>query len=172
MEVRSAELQTERELLEATPPEDLFTMPTQMVPDQSALITVADEQRGHLPNWGRTHDSDTEEAYYVLIRTMVEDDNYGLDSTLRCGRKSKVVLSEQQHMILDAHRVTTMRVNVAAAAKRAAVVKEDDLLAKADSQANPDKVSKALYTELQTWFDNMFQDARYSYSVEQHDFEM
>eukprot|EP00959_Pyramimonas_sp_CCMP1952_P148003 3097193-Pyramimonas_sp.AAC.1 len=29
-----------------------------MVPDQSALITVADEQRGHLPKWGRTHDSD------------------------------------------------------------------------------------------------------------------
>eukprot|EP00959_Pyramimonas_sp_CCMP1952_P376421 7884662-Pyramimonas_sp.AAC.1 len=47
-----------------------------------------------------------------------------------------------------------MRVYVPAAAKRALVVKEDDLLAKADIQANPVKVSRALYTELRTWFDN------------------
>eukprot|EP00959_Pyramimonas_sp_CCMP1952_P121195 2533964-Pyramimonas_sp.AAC.1 len=67
---------------------------------------------------------------------------------------SKLVLSEQQHVILDADRVTTMRVCVAAAAKRAVVVKEDDLLAKGDIQANPDKESKALYTELNAWFDN------------------
>eukprot|EP00959_Pyramimonas_sp_CCMP1952_P203397 4253497-Pyramimonas_sp.AAC.1 len=51
-----------------------------MVPDQSALITVASEQRGHLPQWGRTHDSDTEETYYAPLCTMVEDDSYGLDS--------------------------------------------------------------------------------------------
>ena len=47
-----------------------------------------------------------------------------------------------------------MRVYVSATAKRAVVVKEDDLLTKADIQANPVKVSKALYTELKTWFDN------------------
>eukprot|EP00959_Pyramimonas_sp_CCMP1952_P189448 3962912-Pyramimonas_sp.AAC.1 len=51
-----------------------------MVPDQSVLITVADEQRGHQPKCGRTRDSDTEETYYVPMCTMVEDDNYGLDS--------------------------------------------------------------------------------------------
>eukprot|EP00959_Pyramimonas_sp_CCMP1952_P102087 2135402-Pyramimonas_sp.AAC.1 len=51
-----------------------------MVPYQSALITVADEQRDPLPKWGRTHDSDTEETYYVPVCAMVEDDNYGLDS--------------------------------------------------------------------------------------------
>eukprot|EP00959_Pyramimonas_sp_CCMP1952_P168012 3511126-Pyramimonas_sp.AAC.1 len=39
MEVWHAELHEERELLEATPLEDFFTTPTQMVPDQSALIT-------------------------------------------------------------------------------------------------------------------------------------
>eukprot|EP00959_Pyramimonas_sp_CCMP1952_P097367 2035374-Pyramimonas_sp.AAC.1 len=66
---------------------------------------------------------------------------------------SKVVLFEQQHMLLDVGRVTTMRVHGAAAAKRAVVVKEDDLLAKADIQANPSKISKALFTELKTWFD-------------------
>eukprot|EP00959_Pyramimonas_sp_CCMP1952_P064678 1350008-Pyramimonas_sp.AAC.1 len=67
---------------------------------------------------------------------------------------SKVALSEQQHMILDADCVTTMPVYVAAAVKRAVVVKEDDLLAKADAQANPEKVSKALYTELKAWLYN------------------
>eukprot|EP00959_Pyramimonas_sp_CCMP1952_P012244 258381-Pyramimonas_sp.AAC.1 len=52
-----------KELLEVTPPEDFFTIPTQMVPDQSVLITVAGEQWGHLPKWGRIHDSDAEETY-------------------------------------------------------------------------------------------------------------
>eukprot|EP00959_Pyramimonas_sp_CCMP1952_P438910 9188986-Pyramimonas_sp.AAC.1 len=61
MEVRHAELREERDLLEAAPLEDLFAVPTHMVPDQSALITVADEQRGHLPKWGRTHDPDAEQ---------------------------------------------------------------------------------------------------------------
>eukprot|EP00959_Pyramimonas_sp_CCMP1952_P311227 6513353-Pyramimonas_sp.AAC.1 len=63
---------------------------------------------------------------------------------------SKVVLSEQQHRRLDADRVTAMRVYVATAAMRAVVVKGDDLLAKADIQANPKTVSKALCTERKT----------------------
>eukprot|EP00959_Pyramimonas_sp_CCMP1952_P100182 2095104-Pyramimonas_sp.AAC.1 len=67
---------------------------------------------------------------------------------------SKVILSEQQHLILHADRLTTMRVYVTAAAERAAVVKEDDLLTKVGIQVDPDKGSKALYTELKTWFDN------------------
>eukprot|EP00959_Pyramimonas_sp_CCMP1952_P442776 9269302-Pyramimonas_sp.AAC.1 len=66
---------------------------------------------------------------------------------------SEVVLSEQRRMILDAGRVTTMRAYVTAAARRAAVVKDDSVFAKADIQANPEKVSKALYIELKTWFD-------------------
>eukprot|EP00959_Pyramimonas_sp_CCMP1952_P323441 6768332-Pyramimonas_sp.AAC.1 len=67
---------------------------------------------------------------------------------------SKLVLSEQQHRIFDADPATTMRVYIAAAAKRAAAVQEDDLLAKADVQASPESVSKALYAELKTWFVN------------------
>eukprot|EP00959_Pyramimonas_sp_CCMP1952_P179567 3754290-Pyramimonas_sp.AAC.1 len=78
MEVWYAELQDENELLEATPPEDLFRMPAQMVPDRSSLITVADEQRGHLPKWGRTRDSDAEETHHVPRVSMVEDCSYGL----------------------------------------------------------------------------------------------
>eukprot|EP00959_Pyramimonas_sp_CCMP1952_P061699 1289178-Pyramimonas_sp.AAC.1 len=70
MEVWHAELREERELLEAAPLEYLFTVPAQMVPDQSVLIIVADEQRGHLPKWGRTRDPDTEETYYAPLCTM------------------------------------------------------------------------------------------------------
>eukprot|EP00959_Pyramimonas_sp_CCMP1952_P334999 7015078-Pyramimonas_sp.AAC.1 len=85
---------------------------------------------------------------------------------------SREVISEQQHISLDAGRATTMRIYVTAAAKRAAVVKEDDLLAKADVQANPEKVSKALYIKFKTWFDNecfRMQDVK---SVKHHDFEV
>eukprot|EP00959_Pyramimonas_sp_CCMP1952_P224749 4699592-Pyramimonas_sp.AAC.1 len=67
---------------------------------------------------------------------------------------SKVVLSEQQHMLLDASRVTTVRVYITAAAKRAVVVEEDDLLTEADVQANPENISKVFLTELKTWLDN------------------
>eukprot|EP00959_Pyramimonas_sp_CCMP1952_P239745 5010221-Pyramimonas_sp.AAC.1 len=63
---------------------------------------------------------------------------------------SKVVLSEQQQLLLDADRVTMMRVYDAAAAKRAAVVKEDDLLAQADIQAKPKKISQALFSPSST----------------------
>eukprot|EP00959_Pyramimonas_sp_CCMP1952_P273244 5711411-Pyramimonas_sp.AAC.1 len=66
----------------------------------------------------------------------------------------KAVLSEERRRILDADRVTTVRVYVAAAAKRAVVVKEGDLLAKADVQEKPEKVPKALYIDLKAWFDN------------------
>eukprot|EP00959_Pyramimonas_sp_CCMP1952_P368885 7726752-Pyramimonas_sp.AAC.1 len=134
MEVWGAELREEKELLAAAPLEELFTVPTQMVPDQSVLITVADEQRGHLPKWGRIHDPDTEETYVAPLCTLVEDDSDGLDSDENgpyvelcfTTEMSKVVLSEQQLMLLDVDRVATMRVYVATVAKRAAVVKEDD----------------------------------------------
>eukprot|EP00959_Pyramimonas_sp_CCMP1952_P068652 1432931-Pyramimonas_sp.AAC.1 len=49
MDAWQAELQDEKELLEATPLEDIFTIPTQTIPDHSVLITAAEEQRGHLP---------------------------------------------------------------------------------------------------------------------------
>eukprot|EP00959_Pyramimonas_sp_CCMP1952_P292335 6114059-Pyramimonas_sp.AAC.1 len=123
MEVWCAELQEERELLEATPPEDLLTIPAQMVPDQSVLITTP--RRRTAPQcvpWSKTTITDwaqTNGQYVELCFTA---------------EMSGVVLSEQQHMILDADRVTTMRVYVTAAAIRAVVVKGDNLLANADVQ--------------------------------------
>eukprot|EP00959_Pyramimonas_sp_CCMP1952_P079526 1662529-Pyramimonas_sp.AAC.1 len=44
-----AELREEREPLEATSIDDLYTVPTQMITDNSVLVTVVEEQRGHLP---------------------------------------------------------------------------------------------------------------------------
>ena len=111
---------------------------------------------------GNSHGDDTEETFHVPLCSTDNDTSYGLDfdengkyvELCFTADMSKVVLSEQQHKLLDVERVTTLRVYVSAAAKRAVVVKEDDLLTKADIQANPVKVSKALYTELKTWLDN------------------
>eukprot|EP00959_Pyramimonas_sp_CCMP1952_P459526 9478381-Pyramimonas_sp.AAC.1 len=132
-----------------------------MTLDHFVLVAVAGEQRGHLPKWGHPRDCDTEETHHVLLCSMVDDCCYGLDSDengqyveVCCtAEMSTVVLSGQQHRILDTSRVTTMRVYVTAAAKRAVAVKEDDLLAMGDAQANPEEVSRAIYTELTTWFD-------------------
>eukprot|EP00959_Pyramimonas_sp_CCMP1952_P252621 5278025-Pyramimonas_sp.AAC.1 len=50
-----------------------------MIPDNSVLITVAEEQREHLPKWGHPHDSDIEETYHVPACPTVEDCSNGLD---------------------------------------------------------------------------------------------
>eukprot|EP00959_Pyramimonas_sp_CCMP1952_P138976 2909324-Pyramimonas_sp.AAC.1 len=49
MKVRRAELQDEKGSVEATPIDKLYTGPTHMITDNSALATVAEEQRGRLP---------------------------------------------------------------------------------------------------------------------------
>eukprot|EP00959_Pyramimonas_sp_CCMP1952_P337837 7074936-Pyramimonas_sp.AAC.1 len=67
---------------------------------------------------------------------------------------SPVVLDQTQLAQLETDMVATMRVYVSSAAKRALVVKEDDLLTKADIAAHSKEVSEALCTELKTWLDN------------------
>eukprot|EP00959_Pyramimonas_sp_CCMP1952_P183778 3842762-Pyramimonas_sp.AAC.1 len=84
---------------------------------------------------------------------------------------SMVVLSEQ-HRHINFDRVATMRVCATAAAARAAVVKEGDLLSKADIQANPVKVSKALYTGLKTWLDSECFKMQEVKGVRHPDFDM
>eukprot|EP00959_Pyramimonas_sp_CCMP1952_P422703 8854860-Pyramimonas_sp.AAC.1 len=66
---------------------------------------------------------------------------------------SKVVLDQTQRAQLGPDMVATMRVHVSSAAKRAAVVKEDDLT-KADIAAQPKEASEALHTELKIWLGN------------------
>eukprot|EP00959_Pyramimonas_sp_CCMP1952_P276569 5781246-Pyramimonas_sp.AAC.2 len=58
---------------------------------------------------------------------------------------SKVVPSKQQHRALAVDRVAAMRVCFPAAANRAAVVKEDGLLEKADAQANPESIGSPVH---------------------------
>eukprot|EP00959_Pyramimonas_sp_CCMP1952_P466824 9490598-Pyramimonas_sp.AAC.1 len=133
-------------------------MPARIVPYHSVLITVAEEKRGHLPKWGHPRDSDSEETFHVPMCSIVDDYSYGLDLdengqyVEHCfmAEMSRLVLSEQQHVILDADRATSMRVCCTAAAKRAAVVKEDGFPPRADVQANPEKVLEALNTESKT----------------------
>eukprot|EP00959_Pyramimonas_sp_CCMP1952_P017654 374465-Pyramimonas_sp.AAC.2 len=79
MDVWCAELLEESELLEATPLDDLYPVPTHVTTDSSVLATVAEEQRGHLPTRGYPLDSDIAETYHVPLCSMDEDDTYGLD---------------------------------------------------------------------------------------------
>eukprot|EP00959_Pyramimonas_sp_CCMP1952_P306826 6421799-Pyramimonas_sp.AAC.1 len=67
---------------------------------------------------------------------------------------SMVVLGQTQLAQLETDMAATMRVYASSAAKRAVVVKEDDLLTKADIVAHPKEVSAVLYTELKIWLDN------------------
>eukprot|EP00959_Pyramimonas_sp_CCMP1952_P084289 1763050-Pyramimonas_sp.AAC.1 len=80
MEVWYAELQDERGDAGGNSSRGPLCHARADVPDQSARITVTDEQRGHLPKWGRARDSDAEKTYYVPTCAIVEDDNYRLDS--------------------------------------------------------------------------------------------
>eukprot|EP00959_Pyramimonas_sp_CCMP1952_P078131 1633340-Pyramimonas_sp.AAC.1 len=124
-----------------------------MMYDNSALVTVADEQCGHLPAWGNPQDISTTETHHAPVCSTGEDDSYGLDSDEQgqcvelcfAAEMSQIVLSEQRQRILDLYRVAEMRVHLTAAAERAAVVMEDDLLAKADIQANPVKAAQTTY---------------------------
>eukprot|EP00959_Pyramimonas_sp_CCMP1952_P074617 1558899-Pyramimonas_sp.AAC.1 len=62
MDMRCAEWHEERELFEASPLDYPYTAPTHMITDNTSLVTVAEEQRGHLPQWGDPRDSDIEET--------------------------------------------------------------------------------------------------------------
>ena len=66
----------------------------------------------------------------------------------------KVTLTDMHQQLLDSESAAPMRVYVTAASKGAAVVKEDDLLTKAEIQAHPFKVSRALCTEPRIWHVN------------------
>eukprot|EP00959_Pyramimonas_sp_CCMP1952_P094323 1973056-Pyramimonas_sp.AAC.2 len=135
-----------------------------MITGNSVLVAAPEEQRAHVPTWGKPRDIYASETYYVSLFSAGEDDSCGLGSHEHgqcvelcfAAEMPEVVLSQQRRRILDFDRVTTMRVYATAADKRTVVVKEDDLLTKPDVHVNPVKVSKALYTELKTWFGTEF----------------
>eukprot|EP00959_Pyramimonas_sp_CCMP1952_P337886 7075910-Pyramimonas_sp.AAC.1 len=80
MEAWYTELYEQRDLLEATPLCNLYTVPAHMITGNSVLVTVAEEQRGRLLTWGHPRDSDIEETYHVPLCSTGEDHSYGLDS--------------------------------------------------------------------------------------------
>eukprot|EP00959_Pyramimonas_sp_CCMP1952_P033742 708706-Pyramimonas_sp.AAC.1 len=67
---------------------------------------------------------------------------------------SNIVLDQTQFAQLEPDMVATMRADVPPAAERIVVVKEDDLLTKADIAEYPKEVGEALCTELKIWLDN------------------
>eukprot|EP00959_Pyramimonas_sp_CCMP1952_P238551 4984923-Pyramimonas_sp.AAC.1 len=60
--------------------DEFYTAPTQVITDNSVLVTVAEGQRGDLPTWGSRRDMDTTETYHVPLCSADEDDSDGLDS--------------------------------------------------------------------------------------------
>ena len=67
---------------------------------------------------------------------------------------SKVILDEPQHYSMLPDEIATLRVYLSEKAKRAVVVKEDDLLTKRDLQDHAHEVSKATLAELKIWISN------------------
>ena len=137
--------------------DDVFRVPTMMVPDQCVMVSSADPD--DLP----LGDEPDQEVFYAMPLCSTEpDDEYQLDTDEHgeyvelcfTSDMAPTVLSLSQLDQLTQDSIATMRVYVSAAAKRAVVVKEDDLLTKADIQANPKKVAEALYSELKIWLDN------------------
>eukprot|EP00959_Pyramimonas_sp_CCMP1952_P002483 51337-Pyramimonas_sp.AAC.1 len=113
-----------------------------MITDSSALVTVAEEQRGRLPTRGHPRDADATETYHIPLvlrgrrrhlRVVVDGHGQYIDLCFAADA-SEIVLSEQQYNQSTFDRVATVRAYATAAAKRAAVVKEDNLLAKTDIQ--------------------------------------
>eukprot|EP00959_Pyramimonas_sp_CCMP1952_P003107 64212-Pyramimonas_sp.AAC.1 len=64
---------------------------------------------------------------------------------------AKVVLAEQPYSVLQNDNVTPIRICVSAAEKRAAAVKEYDLLDKAGIIASSAQAGKAFYTDFKIW---------------------
>ena len=126
------ELMSEEKMLNTIPIDSLYTVPIYTVPDYSVLVTVASEPvQGHLHMRGHPRQHDHEETYHVPLCSTDLDETYGLDFDQNghyvelcfTTDMAKTVLTEQQHQLLDDESVTTMRVYVTAATKRAVVVK-------------------------------------------------
>ena len=149
--------------------QQLYTVPTPMIPDHTILISYAEEESddGDTIHSVRedvlfSHEKQDEPSFAMTLYDVEVDDAYHLDSDDHgeflefcfTTDMAKVILDEKQLEDLESDDVATLRVYVSAAAKRAVDVKEDDLLTKQDIMNNPKQVSSALLTELKIWLDN------------------
>ena len=76
------ELREEKELVETTPVDSRYTIPTHAVSDHCVLVTVAgeDTRQGHLPSWGHPGQRDLEETYLAPLSATDHDSSWGLDA--------------------------------------------------------------------------------------------
>ena len=89
------------------------------------------------------------------METILDEDEHGKYIELDFSPDmSPIVLDEEQWNSMPPAHIATMRVYISAAAKRAVVVKEDDLLSKQDFVKHAKEVEKATVAEISTWLDN------------------
>ena len=140
---------------------DVNLVPVHMMPYNSVLFTApGDEQvavssmQEH-PEGTEIFITEYESDDYEPV--LIDRDEYGEYVELCFTTDmAKVVLDEDQYnaMIQSKDQIPTVRVYISKLAKRAVVVKEDDLLSKKDLLAHASQVSSATYTEIETWIKN------------------
>ena len=78
MEAWYTELLEENDLLDTTPFETSYTVPTELIADNCVWVACTSDAQGHLPMRGHLQHN-TEETYHVPLGTTDLDDTYGLD---------------------------------------------------------------------------------------------
>merc|ERR1712086_862475 len=136
--------------------------PIQMMPENTLLFMArSDEQvqlECDLPEQAILEPEDVCVAYHTDESDdtdYAESDEVGRYVEL-CFTKdmSSIILDEYQFNHMEADDVATMRVYVTADAKRAVVVKEDDLLSKKDFATHGSEITTATIAELRIWLEN------------------
>jgi len=124
--------------------------PVQMMPENTVLMTVQSEDAGYDQETLYLPDMDSVDETIGLefdeIGTYIE---ICVDQDM-----AMMILEEEQWNGMTENDIATIRVYVSANAKKAVVVKEDDLLTKKDFTDNVAKVAEATVAELSTWLQN------------------
>eukprot|EP00959_Pyramimonas_sp_CCMP1952_P203762 4261271-Pyramimonas_sp.AAC.1 len=123
----------------------LYCVPTTMLPDQCVLASASADEEDTVVSEMLGDELGLQEPCLFFLCSTTPDEGYSLDSDENgpyvelcfTPEMSKAVLDHTQLAQLETDMVATMRVYASSAAKRAVVVKEDDLLTKADIAAHP-----------------------------------
>ena len=155
-----AELLEQRELQEDlefyTMYPDRTPMPIQMMPQDTTLFMAQedDDLHGNLPDPNTSLDSVETLIYYndEIPEAETEEDDVGSYIEL-CFSKdmAQIILSEADLNNMKPQDQATMRVYISEKSKRAVVVKDDDLLSKAELLQYWKEVSEATIAELKCW---------------------
>eukprot|EP00959_Pyramimonas_sp_CCMP1952_P131889 2757516-Pyramimonas_sp.AAC.2 len=139
MEVWCTELHDERELLEAAPLDDLYTAPTQMIPDNSALVTVA---------WGACLSGGTRATPTSRRRIMSQYASRSKTTVTDWTQTKAVNITDARCQPCNHHASIRHR-----RCKASCGCQGDVIVAKADIQANPEKLLMARCTKPNALFD-------------------